>query len=94
MKQRDGKEVEVPALAKDSIRLILAALGVLMNDAVENDIIAKNPTKNLSKFYRKAKAKHDEIQPLDKGETLAFLNVALQHAPKLFPCFCWPCIPA
>ncbi len=72
-------------LAKDSIRLILAALSVLYSDAVENEIVVKNPTIGMGKFYRQAPKKHEEIEPLTEEEVIQLLEATLKYAPDQYP---------
>ena len=74
-------------LAKDSIRLYLAALGVLYTQAIDDKIVTENPTKSLGKFYRQAKVKHEEISPLTEEESLLFLEKTLEFEKKYYPLF-------
>lgn len=50
-------------LSRHSIRLIIAALGVLYRQAIEHGIVDRNPTEKLAKFYRRAPIRNEEIQP-------------------------------
>ena len=72
-------------LAKDSIRLILAALSVLYSDAVEKEIVVKNPTIGMGKFYRQAPKRHEEIEPLTEEEVVQLLEATLKYAPDQYP---------
>ncbi len=74
-------------LARDSIRLILAALGIVYNQAIEDKIVSENPAKRLGTFYRQAPNRHEEITPLTEEESLLFLEAALKHDPKQYPLF-------
>ncbi len=74
-------------LAKDSIRLYLASLKVLYNQAIDDKIVKDNPTKELGKFYRQAKRKHEEISPLTEEESLLFLEKTLEYEGKHYPLF-------
>jgi len=74
-------------LAKDSIRVILGSLRVLMNDAIEKGIVENNPVRGLSKLYRKAPVRHEEIEPLTEVESLLFLQTALEWDPEHYPMF-------
>ena len=49
--------------ARDTIRLILATLGIVYSQANDDKIVTENPARNLGKFYRQAKRKHEEIRP-------------------------------
>ena len=74
-------------LAKDSIRLILAALSILYTDAIDKEIVVKNPTVGMSKFYRKAPKKHEEIEPLTEEEVIQLLEATLEYKPDQYPLF-------
>jgi len=74
-------------MAKDSIRLILAALSILFTQAVEHKLVTENPVKGVGKFYRKAPKRHKEIEPLTEEESLAFLEATLTYDPKHYPLF-------
>ena len=73
--------------AKDSIRLYLTSLGVLYNQAIDDKVVSENPTKGLSKFYRQAKRKHEEISPLIEGESLLFLEKTLEYERRHYSLF-------
>ena len=74
-------------LSKDYIRVILGSLRVLMNDAIEKDIIKNNPVRVLGKFYRQAPVRHAEIEPLTEEESLLFLKKTLEWEPEHYPMF-------
>lgn len=74
-------------LAKDSMRVILGSLRVLMNDTIEKGIIKNNPVKGLGKFYRQAPVRHAEIEPLTEEESLLFLKKTLEWEPEQYPMF-------
>jgi len=74
-------------LAKDTIRLILAAIRVLYSQAVDDKIATENPARGLGKFYRQAKRKHEEIDPLTEEESLLFLEKTLEYERKHYPLF-------
>jgi len=86
MKTLVAKLVE-KGLARDSIRLIVASLGILYTQAVDDKIASENPTKGISKFYRQAKKKHEEIDPLNEDESILFLEKTLEHENKYYPLF-------
>jgi len=73
--------------AKDSIRLYLASLKVLYNQAIDDKAVSENPTKDLGLFYRQAKRKHEEISPLTEEESLLFLEKTLEYEEKHYPLF-------
>ncbi len=80
-------ELVEKGLARDSIRLILAALGIIYNQAVEDKVVSENPAQRLGTFYRQAPAKHEEITPLTEEESLLFLGTTLKYEPKRYPLF-------
>ena len=80
-------ELVEKGLARDSIRLILAVLGIIYNQAIEDKIVSENPTKRLGTFYRQAPVRHEEITPLTEEESLLFLGTTLKYEPKRYPLF-------
>jgi len=74
-------------MAKDSIRLILAALSCLYTHAVENKLVTENPAKGVSKLYKQVPSRHKKPEPLTVEESLAFLSAALTHDPEHYPIF-------
>jgi len=74
-------------LARDYIKSVLSSFRVLMNNALEKDIINSNPVRGLSKFYRQAPVRHAEIGPLNEEESLLFLRTTLKWEPKHYPMF-------
>jgi len=80
-------ELVEKGLARDSIRLILAALSIIYNQAIEDKIVSENPAQKLGTFYRQAPVKHEEITPLTEEESLLFLGATLKYEPKQYPLF-------
>jgi len=74
-------------MAKDSIKLILAALSSLYTHALDNKLVTENPTKGVSKLYKQAPRRHKKPEPLTVEESLAFLSAALTHGPERYPLF-------
>jgi len=74
-------------LARDSIRLIVASLGVLYTQAIDDKIVAENPTKGMGKFYRQANVKHEEIAPLTEEESLVLLEKTLEFEKIYYALF-------
>jgi integrase len=93
IKNEKGKTIERKVtfierpLSRSSIRIILAALNVLLNHALEDRHITSNPASKLGKFYKQAKNLHEEIQPLTREEVPIFLEAARVHFPDYFPLF-------
>jgi len=80
-------ELVEKGLARDSIRLILAALRIVYNQAVEDKIVSENPAQKLGTFYRQAPIRHEEITPLTEEESLLFLGTTLKYEPKRYCLF-------
>ena len=74
-------------LARPTIRIITAQLCALLNQAVEDGIIDTNPAVKLSKFYKNAPVRREEIQPLGHDEVIVFLEGAKRQFPKHYPIF-------
>ncbi|MDA2934961.1 site-specific integrase, partial [Acidobacteria bacterium AH-259-D05] len=74
-------------LAKDTIRVILAGLRTLLNNAIEKKIIKENPARNVGKLYSQAPTRHEQIEPLTEEESLSFLRATLEHEPGYYPPF-------
>jgi len=73
--------------AKTTIRITMSHLTCLFNNAIEDELITKNPTKNTSKFYKQAPDRHAEIQPLTAPEVQLFFRAVLKHSPEHYPLF-------
>ncbi len=86
MKKLVAKMVE-EGRAKDSIRLYVAALRVLYNQAIDDKVVSESPTKGLGKFYRQAKRKHEDIDPLSEEESLLVLEKTLEWEKKHYLLF-------
>jgi len=84
--ERKVTYIERP-LSRSSLRIILAALGVLLNNALEDRWITTNPGTRLGKFYKQSKNFREEIQPLTHDEVPLFLQTARTHFPENFPLF-------
>ncbi len=73
--------------AKTTIRITMSHLTCLFNNAIEDELITKNPTKNTSKFYKQAPDRHAEIQPLTAPEVQLFFRTVLKYSPEHYPLF-------
>ncbi len=80
-------ELVEKGLARDSIRLVLASLAIVYNQAIEDKVVSENPAKSLGTFYRQAPVKHEEITPLTEEESVLFLGTTLKYEPKRYPLF-------
>lgn len=82
-------------LARPTIRIITANLCTVLSHAIEDRLITYNPATKLTRFYKQAKFKHEEIDFLSAEETERFLAAAKQHdsekrykdVPEYFPLF-------
>jgi integrase len=74
-------------LSKDTIRLILATLRMILSKAEDARLITNNPARKLGKFYRQAPKKHSEVEPLNHGEVQKFLEAVRKYSPKHFAIF-------
>jgi integrase len=84
--ERKVTSIERP-LSRSTIRIVLAALGVLLNNAVEDRWITTNPAARLGKYYKQSKNVREEIQPLTHDEVPLFLSTVRAHYPEYFPLF-------
>lgn len=74
------------SLSQDSVRIILACLRTVFNEAVEDGHISVNPAAKMGKFYRsQTDALHEEINPFTEEESKQFLEAVLQYDPECFP---------
>src|SRR5262249_12446053 len=66
-------------LAKPTIKLILCALRVALNEAIDSKIIAANPATRLGKLYKESKKYREEIEPFTALEVTRLLRTMRQH---------------
>ncbi len=85
--QKENDDTPTRTLSKDTIRLILAALNLVLGDALEKKLIPENPASSLGKLYRQAPKRHEEIEPLNEEESRLFLKTARRHSEDRFPLF-------
>jgi integrase len=80
-------------LGKNSVRLIRAALSVMLADAVDDRILLANPALNLGRRGRSrpdklsASDRTHNIRPLSQEQLGAFLAAAQKHTPVYSPLF-------
>jgi len=75
-------------LSKSSLRITLAALLACLNNAVrEDNLIPNNPAAAFGRFIKRAKPRHESIDPLQPPEVPLFLEAVRQTAPDFFPMF-------
>ena len=73
-------------LSKNTIRLAVATLRVVLSSAVEDGILASNPGLRLGRFLESHKAAHN-AQAMTRAEAQAFLEAAREFYPEFYPLF-------
>jgi integrase len=73
-------------LAKNTIRLAIATLRVVLSSAVEDGILASNPGLRLGRFLVSHKAAH-KAQAMTREEAQIFLEAAKEFYPEFHPLF-------
>ena len=79
-------ELTEKGLAKNTIRLAIATLRVVLSAAVEDGILASNPGLRLGRFIESQKAAH-EAQAMTREEAQVFLEAAKEFCPQFHPLF-------
>ena len=74
-------ELSGKGLAKNTIRLALAALRVVLSSAVEDNILASNPAFRLGRFVKSSEPER-QAERMEPEEVEAFLDAALEHCPE------------
>jgi integrase len=73
-------------LSRNTLRLILCTVRVILNHAVEDGIIDHNPAEKLGRFTKTDKPKH-QAEAMTRGEAEAFLAAAVDICPEYHPLF-------
>jgi integrase len=73
-------------LAKNTIRLALASLRVVLSSAVEDNILPSNPAFRLGRFVKTSQPER-QAEAMEPEEVEAFLAAALEHCPEYHPLF-------
>ncbi len=73
-------------LSRNTLRLILCTLRVILNHAVEDGILEHNPAQKLGRFTRTDKPKH-QAEAMTRVESEAFLVSAMELSPAVYPLF-------
>jgi integrase len=71
--------------SKDTVRLNVAVLRAMMQEAVNESILAVNPVMKLGKFYRSAKKIKEKIDPFTIEELHLIESVCRERFPEHFP---------
>jgi len=73
-------------LSRNTVRLMLSALRVILNHAIEDGIIDHNPAERLGRLTKTQKAKR-EATALTKAEAEKFLDAVRAICPEQYPLF-------
>jgi integrase len=73
-------------LSRNTLRLMLGTLRVILNHAIEDGIIDHNPAEKLGKFTKTEKPKH-QAEAMTREEAQAFLASAMEFCPGFYPLF-------
>jgi integrase len=73
-------------LSRNTLRLMLCTLRVILNHAVEDGIIDHNPAEKLGRFTKTEKPKH-QAEAMTREEAQAFLASAMELCPDFYPLF-------
>lgn len=73
--------VQAAKFAKDTVRLDVAVLRVMLQEAVNEGILAVNPVMKLGKFYRSARKVKEKIDPF----TIEELHLIADKCRERFP---------
>jgi integrase len=79
-------EATVETLSRNSIRLILSTLRVILSQAVEDGIIAANPAARIGRFVKVDKERF-RPSPLGREEAESFLKAAREICPAYYTLF-------
>lgn len=77
-------------MSRNSVRLLYATLRVILNEAIEDEILDRNPALKLGRKLRLSTApsqREEEIKALDRDQMAAFLDTARKKAPRYFELF-------
>jgi site-specific recombinase XerC len=73
-------------LSRNTLRLMLCTLRVILNHAVEDGVIEHNPAERLGRFTKTVKPTH-QAHAMTRGEAEAFLASATELCPDYHPLF-------
>jgi integrase len=77
---------EAGKLSRNTLRLALSTLRVILNHAVEDELIIRNPAEKLGRFTKTEKAKA-EAAAMTKDEAAKLLEAVKELAPDYYPLF-------
>ena len=70
--------------SRDSVRLMMATLRVILNEAVREEVIGSNPVTNLGRFYGKRRREREDVDPFTKSEMEDVLRVFRERFPSYY----------
>jgi len=73
-----------PTNSKHGIRLMVAAMGVIMEEAVREDLIPKNPAKRLGRFFGTGTKGRGEKMPFNRKELRKVLSIIIDKWPEYY----------
>lgn len=71
--------------SKDTVRLMVAVLRVMLQEAVNEGLLAVNPVMKLGKFYRSAKKVKEKIDPFTIDELHEIEAKCREKFPERYP---------
>jgi len=71
-----------PRYSKDTVRLMVAVLRLVMQEAVNEGILAVNPVAKLGRFYRSARKVKEKIDPFTIEELHLIESTCLERFPE------------
>jgi len=74
-------------LSRNSIRIVLATLRVVLNGAVDDEILAGNPAQKVGKFTKSRTERQQDIHPITSKELTVFLDAIKKYSPVHYPFF-------
>ena len=79
-------DLNARGLARNTIRLAVAALRVVLSAAVEDGILSANPAAKMGRFVQSHKTEH-QAQAMAPHEVERFLEAAKEYCPTYYPLF-------
>jgi integrase len=86
VKQFLGDWSQKATLSRNTLRLMMCTLRVILNGAVEDGIIDRNPAEKLGRFTKTEKP-DNQAQAMTREEAQAFLTAAIETRQELYPLF-------
>jgi integrase len=74
-------------LSRNSMRLILCTFRVILNHAVEDGLLERNPAEKLGRFTKVAAEQKVVASAMSRDEAARFLKAAEERFPDFYPLF-------